>query len=104
MATVFTGPVTRYPVLEGFTTHGDPIRDLITMLEFLTAVDSAAELLRQRNPTDRDAHDRAPGVTAHARVARAFIEQALSGPESVAFVASYYAALNQPGQDLHSLQ
>ena len=48
------GPATRYPSVEQFTTQLDPFQDLIQHLEFLTAVDSAAELLRNRCPGDAE--------------------------------------------------
>ncbi len=92
--TVFVGALGRYPDSFGFSTTRDPYDDLVLHLEFLTAMDSAAELLRAADDSETDIPARAGAVSSHARAARAFLEQANTSPETVAFVSAYYAALN----------
>ena len=83
----------RYPDTYAFSTARDPFDDLVLHLEFLTARDSAAELLRQRLERD-DVAELAAMVASHARLASSFLKQAAASPDTVAFVPAYYASLN----------
>lgn len=87
--------ISRYPDEESVTTNLDPLDDLATWLEYFGAVDYVVSLLVERHgvaPTD--ARQRARHIVAHARLATAYIEQALGGPRDVSFLSSYYAILN----------
>jgi hypothetical protein len=73
----------------------DPLTDLVTWLEYYSAIDYVVSLLTTRHGlTAAAARSRARSIGPHARLAREYIEQALTGPRDVAFLPIYYAILN----------
>jgi len=87
--------INRYEEVEAIGTNLDPLTDLITWLEYYSAVDYVVSLLTERHGVaSPSAMARAQLVRPHARLAREYIEQALSGPSDVAFLSIYYAILN----------
>jgi hypothetical protein len=93
--TVYIGAIERYATHRGLTTARDPLDDLVLHLDFLSAKDFAVEALAESHKVGAaDARQRAPKIASHARLASAYIAQALSGPQEVSFVSCYYAILN----------
>ena len=87
--------VTRYEEVQWVVTQLDPLTDLVMWLEYYTAIDYVVSLLTARHGYTAAAATRlAHEVRPHARLAREYIEQALSGPTDVAFLPIYYAILN----------
>lgn len=93
--TAISGPITRYWRMNQVITTLDPMRALLTQIQFLTATDYAQELLVSRhNAPASGAKKRAQRIAAHVRLACAYVDQAVEGPREVRFVPCYYAILN----------
>jgi hypothetical protein len=85
----------RYEETERVNTNLDPLTDLVTWLDYYSAVNYVASLLTTRHGVATGAaKTRARLIRPHARLAREYIDQALSGPNDVAFLPTYYAILN----------
>lgn len=87
-------PITRYTSPAGFSTARDPYHDLIVHLAFLGAADFVVNLLStvHRVPED-EARNRAQTITAHARQAVQYLEQAEASRPEVCFLPCYYGLL-----------
>lgn len=87
--------ISRYEESQSIKTNLDPLSDLIGWLEYYAALDYVVSLLTSRHGFAAPmAKSLAGEVRAHARLAREYIDQALSGPTDVAFLPMYYAILN----------
>lgn len=85
----------RYEEFSPISTNLDPFSDLVTWLEYYSASDYVISLLTTRHGlTSTEARQRARLITPHARLARDYIDQSMSGPGDVGFLPSYYAILN----------
>jgi hypothetical protein len=79
------------------TSHspGDPLLDAVNQVGFLTSRDYAVELLISRHgSTHASAVARSRSILAHVRASLDYVDQAMKGPASVAFLPTYYAVLN----------
>jgi hypothetical protein len=85
---------TRYKNPGGFSSARDPYQDLIVHLAFLGSADFVVDLLTgvHRVPSD-EARLRAPTITAHARQAVNYLEQAETSRPEVCFLPCYYGLL-----------
>jgi hypothetical protein len=87
--------VRRYGALNHLVTRFDPFADLIGQIQFLASAEYTRELLiTAHGVSSQEARQRAPIVGPYVRAACAYVDQASSGPEEVAFLPAYYAALN----------
>src|SRR6266496_149764 len=87
--------VCRYEELNAVLSHLDPLTDVVTWLEYYSSVDYVTGLLTQRHGVAlQAARQRAQRVGPHARLAREYINQALTGPPDVSFLPIYYGMLN----------
>jgi YaaC-like Protein len=87
--------ICRYEETEAIITHLDPLTDLVTWLEYYSAIDYVAAILTDRHGVPSTAaRQRARLVAPHARLAREYFDQALSGPRDVSFLPIYYGILN----------
>lgn len=73
----------------------DKFEDMVTWLAFLKSHDYVVKVLMSGHGyTESQADARAKRITPHARFAIDYINQAINGPETVAFLPTYYAVLN----------
>jgi hypothetical protein len=85
----------RYDNVLHIRTNLDPLTDLVTWLEYYCAIDYLVDILTSRHGIPAgEAKKRARLIGPHARLARDYIDQALTGPRDVAFLPSYYGILN----------
>lgn len=87
--------VYRYEGCSHIISNLDPLSDLVTWLEYYAAIDYLVSLLVTRHGIPaNEARQRARIIAPHVRLAREYIDQAISGPRDVAFLPTYYAILN----------
>ncbi len=85
----------RYEDILPIRSHLDPLTDLVTWLEYYSSVDYVTGLLTERHKVAlAPARQRARSVKPHARLAREYVDQALTGPHDVSFLPLYYGMLN----------
>lgn len=85
----------RYEELQEIRTHLNALDDMLSWLNFLTAMDYVVDLCRKvHGLPEEEAKTRARKIRAHVRYAKEYFEQALGGASDLAFLPGYYGLLN----------
>lgn len=87
--------IARYATRNEATSTVDPLSALIVQLGFLTSAEYVAHLLSATHSVSKkEAVARSRRIVSYARTSLAYLAQGSRGPEEVAFLPAYYAALN----------
>ncbi len=89
-------PLSRYDRIDTVSTPLDPLAAALNWIRGLRSVGLCSDLLKERHGFvgSTVTTDAARAMAAHAEVAVALIEQALSGPAHVSYIAAYYGLLD----------
>jgi YaaC-like protein len=90
-----TARPSRYLTRDEATTNVEPLSALTIQLKFLTSVEYVVQLLTSKHAVSKEqAVQRARRVVPYAQTALFYLTQAAHGPDEVAGLPAYYAALN----------